>query len=296
MARKSRMDLSGASMLIGFSVLLAYNQVVIAVVNDGYQPVFAAGIRSVGAVICLLLWFRLRGDNTWFSPGHLPAGLLIGTIFSFEFIFLFTALDLTTVVRTSVIFYTMPLWLALASHFLLPGERITPVKGLGLILAFGGVALAILQRGDGAAQASLWGDLCALGAAWSWAGIALCARGTSLVRVTPKEQLLWQVAVSAPILLIAAFGFGDFLRAPLPIHLIGLLFQIVVIVSAGYLLWLWLISVYPVATVASFSFLSPVFGVGLGWLLLDEPVGWALLVALVLVAAGILLINRPARA
>jgi drug/metabolite transporter (DMT)-like permease len=45
--------------------------------------------------------------------------------------------------------------------------------------------------------------------------------------------------------------------------------------------------------VASFSFLSPVFAVILGWLLLGEKVGPQVWAALVLVAAGITLINRP---
>ena len=40
----------------------------------------------------------------------------MGMLFAGEFMFLFTALDLTTVARASVIFYTMPLWLALIGH------------------------------------------------------------------------------------------------------------------------------------------------------------------------------------
>ena len=49
---------------------------------------------------------------------------------------------------------------------------------------------------------------------------------------------------------------------------------------------------YRASDVAAFSFLSPVLAVGLGWLLLDEPVGPQFLGALVLVALGIVLINR----
>ncbi|MDP5360438.1 MAG: DMT family transporter, partial [Paracoccaceae bacterium] len=79
------------------------------------------------------------------------------------------------------------------------------------------------------------------------------------------------------------------------IHIAGLLFQIVVVVSAGFIFWLWLLSIYPASGVASFSFLSPVLTVGLGWLLLGEEVGPTLIEALILVAIGILLINRPPR-
>jgi drug/metabolite transporter (DMT)-like permease len=45
--------------------------------------------------------------------------------------------------------------------------------------------------------------------------------------------------------------------------------------------------------VASFSFLTPIFGVGLGWLLLNEAVGPRIFGSAALVAVGILLINRP---
>ena len=67
----------------------------------------------------------------------------------------------------------------------------------------------------------------------------------------------------------------------------------VVVVSAAFLFWLWLLSIYPASSIASFSFLSPIFGVGLGWLLLGEHVGPEIGVALVLVCAGLIIINRP---
>lgn len=291
MERKDRIDSFGAVALIAFSALLGFNQVVIKVVNEGLQPVFWAGLRSAGAVVCLWLWMTLRGQPPRIAPGTAGAGVLIGAVFSVEFVMLFVALDLTTVTRTSVIFYSMPVWLAVAGHFLLPGERITPRKAAGLALAFAGVAWAIVDRGGQGGRASLLGDLCALGAAMGWAGIALCARGTALVRVRPEMQLFWQVAVSAPVLLIAAPLFGPLLRDPQPIHLWGLAFQTVVIVSFGFVSWLWLLSRYPAAGVASFSFLSPIFGVGFGWAFLDEPVGPTILGALALVAAGLIAIN-----
>jgi drug/metabolite transporter (DMT)-like permease len=295
MQRKDHIDVFGAAALVAFSALLGFNQVVIKVVNEGLQPVFWAGLRSAGAVICLGAWMVLRGRPPRIAPGTLWAGLLIGALFAAEFVLLFLALDLTSVTRTSVIFYSMPVWLTLAGHVLLPGERIAPRKAAGLALAFAGVAWAIADRGGQGGHASLAGDLCALGAAFGWAGIALCARATPLARVAPEMQLFWQLAVSAPILLLVAPLFGPFVRDLAPIHLWGLGFQVVVIASFGFLSWLWLLSRYPASGVASFSFLSPLFGVSFGWALLGEPVGPTILGALALVAAGLVLINRPAR-
>jgi drug/metabolite transporter (DMT)-like permease len=113
-----------------------------------------------------------------------------------------------------------------------------------------------------------------------------------LITVKPEVQLLWQVAISAPILFLLAPFMGDLVRDLQPVHLAGLAFQIVCVSSFGYLFWFWLLTIYPAASVASFSFLSPVFSVLLGWLLLNEQVEISIMGALVLVAAGIYLINR----
>lgn len=285
------MDAFGAISLIGFAIFLAFNQVVIKVTNGGLQPVFFAGLRSLGAVFCIYAWMRFRGIRLNFEA--VGPGLLVGAIFAAEFVCLFVALDLTTVSRSAVIFYSMPVWMAIGAHFLL-GERITGAKAAGLVLAFAGVAVAIFSRQDDG-TASLAGDLCALGAAIGWAASALGVRATRLREDSPEMQLMWQVLVSAPILLIAALFFGPLIRDLAPIHLWGLAFQIVLVVSGGFIFWLWLLSLYPAASVASFSFLSPIFGVLLGWLLLGEEIGASILSALVLVALGLILINRKPR-
>ena len=294
MERKDRIDAFGAVSLTGFSLILAFNQVVIALVNEGLQPVFFAGLRSAGALFCMLLWFRFRKRSLRISMDDLGPGLAIGILFAVEFVFLFIALDLTTVTRVSVIFYTMPLWLALLAHIFLPGEGLTPTKTLGLLAAFAGVSIAIIWRGGdgGAASGSLLGDFFALLASLSWAGIAFVAR-TGLSHVAPDRQLIWQLAVSAVLLLLVAPFFGPLIREFVPFHLAGVAFQIIVVASFGYTFWLWLLSIYPAPSVAAFSFLAPGFGVALGALLLNEPVGIPILMALALVCIGLILINRP---
>ena len=295
MDRKEQLDQFGVLALTGVSLLLAFNQVLVKVTNGGFQPVFFAGVRSAGVIFCLWLWLTIRGkplDLRWRTHGAL--GVLLGVVFAFEFMFLFLALDRTTVVRSAVIFYSMPLWLSLGAHVFLPDDRLTMRKALGLCLALSGVGLAMMDRQGGVA--SWTGDLLALVAAVLWAMTALLAKGTRLREVRPESQLMWQVAVSAPVLLVMAPLFGDLLRDPQPIHYAGLLFQIVAVVTGGFLAWLWLLSIYPASSVGSFAFLAPVLAVFLGWAILGEPVGPVLIAALTLVAVGIVLINRPAGA
>jgi drug/metabolite transporter (DMT)-like permease len=291
MPRKDRLDAFGVGALLAVQLLFAFNQIIIKIVNQGLQPVFFAGLRSVLAVVFVALWLWIRGRPPRLTWATCPAGLLIGCAFSAEFIFLFQALDLTTVGRTSVIFYSMPVWLALMAHFGLPGERISRVKAVGLALAFAGTAWAILDRTAGGAG-SLIGDLCALAAAVAWAATAFVARKPVMAKVGPEMQLFWMVLVSTPILLAASLVFGPLIRDLQPLHIVLLLFQAAVVVAGGFIAWLWLLAAYPAATVASFSFLTPIFALTLGSVVFSEPLDRSVIGAAILVTLGIILINR----
>ncbi|MEH6830583.1 MAG: DMT family transporter [Sulfitobacter sp.] len=290
MERKSTVDAFGAVALTAFALHLAFNQVVIKVTAGGFSPFFAAGLRSAGAVLVLLLWMYLRGVSFRMPRAAVAWAVVSGLLFAFEFMCLYTALDVSTVSRSSVIFYSMPLWLALASVVLLPDEGLTRRKALGLALAFGGVVVALAERGGG--QISWTGDILALMSALCWAGIVLVVRVTPLAHVSPEQQLISQVMISAPIMLLLAPFFGPLLRDVQPIHIAGMAFQIIAVASLGFLAWFWLMKQYPANSVASFSFISPVASVLLGWILLGEEIAASIWVALVLVAAGITLINR----
>ncbi len=290
MDEKRAIDGIGATALIGFAVLLAVNQVVVKVTGGGFGPVFQAGLRSAGASVVIAIWMGVRGQRLSLGSGVLLWGVIAGGLFAVEFIFLFSALDLTSVSRASIIFYSMPVWLALAAHFLLPGERLNGRRAFGLAVAMAGVVLALLDRSG--AEASLTGDLLALAAAFGWAGVALMVRVTPLARVPAETQLLLQVVTSAVILLALAPLIGDTFRAPTALHWAGLAFQAICVASLGYLAWFGLIKIYRANGVASFSFLSPVFSVMLGWALLGETIGPQIWGALALVALGIFLINR----
>ena len=289
--RKERLDSTGIMALLAVSVLLALNQIIVKYVNQGLQPVFFAGLRSALAVFFVGGWLWYRGLLGRMRRRDLGAGLLMGLAFAFEFLALFLALDLTTVGRSALIMYSMPVWLGLAGHFFLPGERSTPMKAAGLALAFAGTAWAILSK-NASGVPSVAGDLYALVAAWCWAATAFVARKSSLREAGPEAQLFWMVLVSTPILLGASLFFGPLLREVVPMHWVWLVFQASVVVAGGFVTWLWLLSVYPASTVASFSFLTPIIAIFLGHLIYGEVLQPSLIGAGALVSCGIILINR----
>ena len=296
MQRKDRIDAFGAVVLVAFSALLGLNQVLVKIVNAGFAPIFQAGLRSACAFLPVLIIALVLKRRLSITDGSFWPGIITGTLFAAEFILLFQALDYTTVSRASIFFYTMPFWVALAAHFIIPGERLTRMKTAGLALAIAGVALALSRDDQPASDYALIGDLMCLLGALGWAGIALIARTTAMSKSAPEMQLLYQLAVSAPIMLALAFALGETVREPTMTHYWIFAFQVLVVVSIGFLTWFWILSIYPASDMASFSFLAPVFGVFFGWLVFDEPLTWTILGALLLVAVGIVLVNRKPKA
>lgn len=289
MTAKRPIDAAGAAGLIMISSVLALNQVVIKLTSGGFAPVFQAGLRSLLSSVIIGAWILWKQRSLRFTGPQIGWGMVAGVVFSLEFIFLFTALDLTTVARSSIMFYSMPVWLGLAAHFLLPGEELTRTKMIGMALAFGGVVLALAERGPGA---SLLGDALALLAGFGWASIALIVRATPQSEVPADVQLGFQLAISGPILLMLAPAFGPVMRDAQLIHYLGLGFQVICVASLGFLFWFHLMKIYRASGVASFSFLSPVLAVIFGWLILGEQIEPQVWGALGLVAAGLILINR----
>ena len=289
--RKQHIDAFGATLLIGFSVLLGLNQALVKIVNAGFAPVFQSGLRSALAFLPVLLYALYKGRHLSLRDGTLPWGIVNGLLFSFEFCLLFLALDYTTVARVSLFFYIMPVWVALGAHFLIPEEPLNRNKIIGLGLAIVGVVIAF--TGDlGEAAPNAWlGDLLALVGGIFWAGIALVTRTTNLNTTSSEMNLLYQLGVSAIVLTAISPLFGELIREP-TFFIYGVFaFQIIAVVCVGFLMWFWVLSVYPVSNMASFGLLAPIFGIAFGYLIFNDPLTWAFLVAIVLAGIGIVVVN-----
>jgi drug/metabolite transporter (DMT)-like permease len=246
-------------------------------------------MRSVFAFIIVFTYAFFKGNKISISDGSLKPGIITGIFFGLEFVLLFVALDYTSVGRASIMFYSMPVWLTIAAHFLIPNEKITFMRIIGLFCASAGVIWA-LSDNSGKGYALLGDIMCVIGSIL-WAGIVLFARLSNLRKSTPEMQLIYQLAVSPFILIPVAFFFGPFIRELETLHLILFGFQVIGVVSVGFVLWFWVLSIYPASDMASFSFLAPVFGVIFGWLILDENIDLTIFGSLFLVSLGIILIN-----
>jgi drug/metabolite transporter (DMT)-like permease len=293
--RKSHLDALAVTTLVVCCFLWGLNQVAAKAALPEIGALWQAALRSTGAAALLWLWARARGISLFDRDGTLPGGLLAGALFAAEFFCIFVGLQFTTASRMVVFIYTSPFVVALGMPLISRAERLHAVQAIGLVLAFAGVASAFSEGfSQPAAGPQQWiGDALGVLAGILWGATTLAIRATKLTHASAEKTLFYQLAVSALLLLAGAAA-----TAPPPLHALSplawgsLAFQVVVVSFASYLVWFWLIRHYPATRIASFTMLTPVFGLILGSLLLAEPITARLLIALATVAAGILLVNR----
>jgi drug/metabolite transporter (DMT)-like permease len=291
--RHTHLDALAAGTMVVLCAAWGFNQVAIKVANaGGIPPVMGAGLRSIGACLLLWLWMRARRQPLFGRDGTLGAGLLAGIGFGAEFLLIYWGLDYTSASRGVVFLYTMPFVVALGMHWLVPTERLTRHKLAGLVLAFSGI-IAAFAEGLALPTGRQWiGDAMLLGAAVLWGGTTILVRVTRLSRVSAAKTLFYQLAVSGLLLPPLSLAMGEPAPNPAPLAWASLAFQTVLVAFASYLSWFWLITRYPATKLSAFSFLTPLFGIAFGAMLLNEPLTPTLLLAGALVTVGIWLVNR----
>ncbi len=288
--RKEHLDGLAVGILLACCMFWGLQQILVKSIMDQVDPLFQSSLRAIGATLLLLLWCRLRGVPLFERDGTLLAGLLAGGLFAAEFACIYLGLRLTSASRLTVFLYTSPFWVAALVPLFVKSERLRALQWLGLACAFVAVAFA-MREGLGGGSAS--GDLLGLAAGVLWGLTTVTIRATGLTRISPEKLLFYQIATTAvcmPWLSLALGETWSFHWSPLAWG--SMLAQTVIGAFASYLAWMWMLGRYPATRISVFVFLTPLFALLFGTLLLGEAVTTTLLLALGLVAVGIVLVNR----
>ena len=261
--------------------------------NQSVPPVLQAGIRSIGAAVLVMAWMRYRRTPLFEKDKTLWWGILVGFLFSVEFILIYWGLDFTNASRAVIFLYTTPFFVALGATIFIPGEKLGPGQLLGLFLAFIGIVTAFKESLCLPTREMLMGDIMMVGAAVIWGATTVIIKASPLAVIKPGKTLFYQLAVSGIIMPAASIMLGEpGLGNMTAVGMSSLIFQIVWIAFITYFVWFWLISNYAVSRLSSFTFLTPIFGVLFGIALLKEPLTLNLIVALFMVGSGIYMVNR----
>lgn len=284
-------DFFAMALMVVLCMSWGFQQVTIKLAAEGVSLVMQAGLRSLIATLMILVWARLRGIALFDRDQTLASGVLAGTLFAVEFLFLYLGLAYTTASRMIVFLYLAPCLTAIGLHLMAPGEQLRTRQWAGVALAFFGLFLGFAE-GFGSAGGTLLGDAFGVIAAVLWAATTVVVRASRLARVSATKTLFYQIAISALMLPIVSVLIGEpGITALTPRVMLSLAYQGVVVAFVSYLVWFWLLTRYLAARLTVFAFLTPFFGVGFGVAVLNETVSPTFISSAFLVGAGIFLVN-----
>ena len=292
MSERKPLDATAFAVMLVCTALWGFQQVVIKATAPDISFVMQSGIRSVIATALVLLWILFRKIPLWEKDGTLWPGIAAGLLFGGEFVFIYSGLEYTAASRMVVFIYLAPILTALGLHWWVPGEKLKPLQWAGVLLSFAGIAFAFSGGFANPTHKTWLGDLFGIIGAFLWAATTVLIRATPLARVSAPKTLFYQLAVSALMLPLASIAMGEKgVVAWTPLAIGSIAFQSVLVAFASYLAWFWLLTRYLAGRLAVFSFLSPLFGVLSGVVVLQEPLTAPFALSALLVGSGIVLVN-----
>jgi drug/metabolite transporter (DMT)-like permease len=254
---------------------------------DGLSPSqIVLGRLVLGALVLLGVARLRRVVLPRISPvwGHVAAAALLGNVV--PFLLLSIGEKTTSAGVAGVLVGSTPLLTLALATAVLPSERATPRKALGLLVGFLGVVLVIAPWHD--SLGSLTGQLACVGAALSYAaGFVYVRKALSPLGLPPLALAASQLTAAAVIQAVAT----PFLPWQQP-HLTPSVTAAVVLLGllgtgVAYVLYFRLIGDVGATTASSVNYVVPVAAVLVGTTLLAESVTWNVVVGCLVVLAGV---------
>jgi drug/metabolite transporter (DMT)-like permease len=288
------LDAAAIVLVVLLCLTWGFNQVATKLAMPDIPPLIQAAIRSAGGTVMVIAWALWRREPLWRRDGTLVPGLITGILFGLEFLCIFRGLVWTTAVRAVLFIYLTPFFVVIGARWFLPGDRFDVSQWLGLLLSFAGMVIAFGLPTPSADPSQIIGDIMMVVAAILWASTTLVMKGSRLQQAPFAKTLLYQLVISIPILVAGALVFGEHLAPHVSALAIGsVIYQTIWVAGVTFLAWFSLVQRYSASRLSAFTFLTPLFGVVGGHLVLGEPLSIGFGIAVLFVAGGLVLVNRP---
>jgi drug/metabolite transporter (DMT)-like permease len=283
-------DAKAISLVLLLCVVWGFQQVAMKGVALDVLPIMQLTIRFALAAVFFAAWVILAEGRRAFSDGSLPSGLLLGFMFSLEFLLVGQALRYTTAAHTIVFLYSAPIFTAMGLQ-LHPEERLSRLQWLGIAIAFVGIAIAFLGFSTTPSMEMLRGDGLALlgGAFWGFSNVVL--RRGQVSHAAAYKTVFYQLGTATILLGGFAIATGQTHVTLNPLSIASLAYQTLIIAVASYLIWFWLLRTYQTSRLMLMSFVTPLFGVLFGAVLMKDVIDAHFAMGALLVVAGVLVIN-----
>jgi drug/metabolite transporter (DMT)-like permease len=258
------------------------------------DPVTIAAFRfGIGVAVLFPLALILRSA---FPRGRdwIGTALLGVMFFAVFFVFYNIALGYTTAARGALALSTLPLWTMVVAA-LLGAEPLTARKTLGVLIAVGGVAVALATGIASAPQGAWRGDVIMVGATLCMAFYNVWSR-PFIARSSPLGFVTASMGAAAAWLVPVAALSGGFavMQSFGPAQWAAVIYLGVFGGAVAFFLWVLALRMTTPTRVANTMTVNPIAASSLAAVLVGEPVSWNLVIGLAAVAAGIWLASTAA--
>ena len=264
---------------------------------EAFPPVWNAFFRMLFGLPVLLIWARYDTVRLWPQSGEWRPLMLLGGLFGIQIILLNHSIQLTSAAYSAVLVNASPILTSAIAHFVVPGDRLSRMRMLGLSIAFAGVISVLAGRPEERfAPAPLLGNGLSLVTA-ALIGVRMVYTQRLVQRMNSTKAIVWQVSFALPVFLaVAALTEPELLVGPAtPRVLAAFLYCSWGVVGIAFILWVRLLERHPPGLISVFVFPTPLFGVLFSALLFGERINPALAVGVAAVAAGVLLVTLEKR-
>ncbi len=261
-------------------------------VDGGLTPFTLIAIRlavGVAVVLTAFLASRQRAPRSLRTYGHLFVIAILSVALPFSLItWAERSVDSTL---AAVINGAIPLCVIVIAPFVLPEERLTPGRALGLVVGFAGVAVLVGFDPGVVAGSSLAAVVALIGSTFSYAAGGVYAR-RFLRDVTPITTATFELVFAFAIVAALAIVFESPLHVPAnPAVLLAPVWLGVVGSGIAFMLFFRLLREWGATRASMVAYLIPVFGLALGAAVLGERIDARLIAGTSLVVAGIGIVN-----
>jgi drug/metabolite transporter (DMT)-like permease len=282
------LDWRGTAIALLLSALWGANPVAVKVGLADAPPLHLAFLRFLlGGLVILAYagWMRHPGVFR-VRPGEWRPVLSLGLVFSVQIGVMNVGIGLTTAAHAAVVLNSYAVHSVVLAHFMIPGDRLTPAKLGGVLVAYAGIVL-LFARDFSFASETLLGDLVVAASAVLLAErIVYMAR--AIQRIDPIKLLVFQSAIGSACFLLASLA----LEANAPTRYTrglaaSLLYQGAVVAGFNFIVNSYLYKVYLASAIATCSLTTPLFGVLVAAAVTGDQLSPVLLLSSIMVAAGI---------
>lgn len=288
MASLRPLDWRGTTTALLLAALWGANPVAVKVGLADAPPLRLAFLRFVlgGLVILGYTWWTRHPGVFDVRPGEWRVLISLGVIFSVQIGTMNVGIGLTTASHGAVILNSYAVHTVVLAHFMIPGDRLTPAKVGGVLIAYTGIVL-LFARDFSFRSETLVGDLVVAGSA-VLLGERVVYMARAVQKFDPLKLLVFQSAIGSACFLLASLVLeADTPTRYTPALAASLFYQGAVVAGFNFIVNSYLFKVYLASALATCSLTSPLFGVLIAAAVTGDRLGPLLLLSSLMVAAGI---------